>query len=543
MLGWLMWTGCTRIEVVSDYELRISPTLLADQRDDVLGLAPEVKLLVRRPNADPAVWYAGIAADGTALELSDRPPLEAGTSLGVIFEHPGDDPSNWHRDRTIAYGELTVDAALADTEQVLDLAVVTPRVDALSRIDRMDAAARRLGGAVAALPDGRIYVFGGGDPDANTQVDVPGYGLIQIVNSDTVLELLPGPDGWASPVTLDLVLPVATFESPGIGAPPLDETARTNLTATPILTDEGWRILLVGGRYTYTFTGYPTRRWLVWNPDTRAFEGEGDLVYSRSSHLAVPIGGSKVLVFGGLIGGGIGGLVSYEILSPQTGKSTLGAHADQLSTPAGGNYGAYATPVGDEVVVCSGATSDDLFRLTPSAMCTRFTGSDRLDELPPLPEPVMGGAIAALADGGLLVTGGTPDPIVDVGGESEATDHAFRYDPDEGEWAEVGRMRNARAGHRAVSLPDGRVMVLGGSTRYAVVYESTGDTVKCTELFDPSTNTFTETTCNDAAEGQEPEVGIAAGFGAALQGTSFDGSVTDGGGSIGVFRLIPELGI
>ena len=54
------------------------------------------------------------------------------------------------------------------------------------------------------------------------------------------------------------------------------------------------------------------------------------------------------------------------------------------------------------------------------------------------------------------------------------------YDPATGVWSPTGSLKNARAGHTATLLPDGRVLVIGGERRETTM-----------EVYDPSTGSWT----------------------------------------------------
>lgn len=86
------------------------------------------------------------------------------------------------------------------------------------------------------------------------------------------------------------------------------------------------------------------------------------------------------------------------------------------------------------------------------------------------------GPAVRLADGTVLVAGGHQGP------ERSA---AELYLPGSGTWAATGSMIAARRGHTATLLPDGRVLVAGGSTPEFAVATA--------ELYDPRTGTWTAT--------------------------------------------------
>lgn len=64
------------------------------------------------------------------------------------------------------------------------------------------------------------------------------------------------------------------------------------------------------------------------------------------------------------------------------------------------------------------------------------------------------------------------------------------YDPVRGTWTPTGSLGEARSGHSATLLADGRVLVAGGD---AIRSPQTGGTLRSAELYDPKTGTWTAT--------------------------------------------------
>ena len=86
-----------------------------------------------------------------------------------------------------------------------------------------------------------------------------------------------------------------------------------------------------------------------------------------------------------------------------------------------------------------------------------------------------------LHDGRVLVAGGFAD-----GEANDVRASAELYDPRTRTWSRTGDMRQARAGHVAVLLTDGSVLVAGGGT-------SPVDALDTAEVFDPQTGSWSAT--------------------------------------------------
>jgi|GEM_PF-301044 len=99
-----------------------------------------------------------------------------------------------------------------------------------------------------------------------------------------------------------------------------------------------------------------------------------------------------------------------------------------------------------------------------------------------------GHSATRLADGRVLVAGGTASRGTD--GIAAALVSAERFDPATGAWTTVAPMTDARTGHQAVLLPDGRVLVIGGLLLTGGPDPAGAPLAYC-ELFDPQTGDWT----------------------------------------------------
>ncbi|NTV72635.1 MAG: hypothetical protein HGA66_00300, partial [Holophaga sp.] len=92
---------------------------------------------------------------------------------------------------------------------------------------------------------------------------------------------------------------------------------------------------------------------------------------------------------------------------------------------------------------------------------------------------------APLADGSILVTGGLPLPGSDV----SALPAAEVFDPVQKRFTATGAMALPRAGHTATTLKDGRVLIVGGRDS-TCLFTCGQRTWRSAELYDPATGTF-----------------------------------------------------
>jgi hypothetical protein len=94
-----------------------------------------------------------------------------------------------------------------------------------------------------------------------------------------------------------------------------------------------------------------------------------------------------------------------------------------------------------------------------------------------------------LSDGKVLIAGGTPgsNPAALCNKLAGCMATAELYDPDSGTFAPTSDMTTSRSGHTATLLPDGRVLIAGGTSSQAFIPGNSA------EIYDPSTGTFAVT--------------------------------------------------
>ena len=194
---------------------------------------------------------------------------------------------------------------------------------------------------------------------------------------------------------------------------------------------------------------------------------------TRHSHTATTLPDGKVLIAGGY-GAGTTTLATAEVFDPRTKTFTptgalIAARADHVAVLLTNGRVLIAGGLGPEWTFLSSAEIYD-----PAT--GRFTSTGAMTVARESHVAVR------LADDRVLVVGGH------LGRRADMRLHASAevYDPASGSFRHLGDMRVPRHKHDAVRLPDGRVLVTGGTD----ARDSDGifDT---TELFDPRTGTFT----------------------------------------------------
>ncbi len=278
-------------------------------------------------------------------------------------------------------------------------------------------------------------------------------------------------------VTLALAVAVAVLgcssgsQRPSSG--PTPEPAATETTAVAAagraahtattLTPEA--SLVAGGCTVDGCSEASSEAFILTASDVRA---TGQMHEARDAHTATTLADGRVLVTGGFTGEGRPPLASAELYDADRGTWTT---TGSLALGRGGH--AAALLGGSRVLVAGGwvgpSQYTDSTEVFDPATGTFLAG-------PSLRDPVDGPAATTLAEGSVLVTGGQSSP-------GAASDQAVLISPD-GVAAEVGPLRQARFKHASVGLPDGRVLVLGGTPDDERLLRST-------ELYDPATQRFT----------------------------------------------------
>ncbi|HEX3294647.1 MAG TPA: kelch repeat-containing protein [Solirubrobacterales bacterium] len=282
-------------------------------------------------------------------------------------------------------------------------------------------------------------------------------------------------------------------------------TARYGAAAAPL--PDG-RVLVAGG-YNDEGGGHYLASAEAFNPSTNAFSstGIGAMSTARRGAVAAPLPDGRVLVAGGSYDDGTEhSLASAEVFNPATGAFT------PVSSMTVARVRAAAAPLPDGRVLVAGGNNGST-RLLSAEVFTPSTGAftpvndmtaDRARE-----------AAAPLPDGRVLVAGGA------AGANGAALQSAEVFNPATKSFssAGIGAMGTARRAPAAAPLPDGRVLVAGGSNGdFGEHYLSSA------EVFNPSTNSFSSVGIGAMGTARTGAVAAPLPDGRVLLAGGFDGS-------------------
>ena len=250
----------------------------------------------------------------------------------------------------------------------------------------------------------------------------------------------------------------------------------------------------------------------LYDPAGDGFVPTGSAIVARMRPSTITLQDGRVLVAGGRGGPKAIALDSAEIYDPASGQFSA---TGNLSEP---HYEPSAALLDDGRVLIAGgyagrdpiATADLYDPATGQFSPTGNLNVARIQST----------GVTRLADGRILIVGGS-------GVEGELLASAEIYDPASGQFSLAGEMPEARAQHALVTLVDGRVLVVGGSGEPGAngfpTYNATA------LLYDPATATFTPTgdlahPRDMAAAARLPDGRVLIAGGSRLQGEP--GSVT-----------------
>lgn len=221
-------------------------------------------------------------------------------------------------------------------------------------------------------------------------------------------------------------------------------SARRAAHAATALSDG--RVLITGG---FAQEGHALASAEIFDPATNTFSPTGDMRVGRTGHSATLLPDGRVLIAGGW--GDRAPLASAELYDPATGQFTL---TGSMAAPRSGHAAARLT---DGIVLLVGGLSDGWTFLVSAELYDPATGG--FMPTGSLATARQSHTLTILDNGQVLIAGG------DQGRYPNTTVHssAELYDPAAGTFTAAGDMTIPRHKHGAALLPDGSVLIVGGS--------------------------------------------------------------------------------
>ena len=255
----------------------------------------------------------------------------------------------------------------------------------------------------------------------------------------------------------------------------------TTLPGVAVLKDG--RILVCGGGKGSLNAGGATKKTALFDPLTYTWKRGPDLLHERGAHVTLRLKDGRVLVCGG-VDSAKRVLSSSEIFDPATGRWT---YTGGMTTPRVGHMGVLL-PDG-KVLVCGGTkdVTDVLKAITGALKSAELydPATGRWSRTADMSVIRMGHTLTltgsrAVAAEGLSVKYflGIPIPLF-----RDSAEYFYK-----GRWYSAGTVPGKRAGHSAVTLSDGRILLCGGVYSSNILDPNSYKPLASAAVYNPSSN-------------------------------------------------------
>ncbi len=291
------------------------------------------------------------------------------------------------------------------------------------------------------------------------------------------------PEGPTATEAPPVIVP-NTGEGIAVGWLPAGTMSTPRALATATVLEDG-RVLVTGG---FSGTG---RRSLasaeIWDPATRTFTPTGSMGRQRVGHAATLLNDGRVLIVGGEPGVETPNELGAEVWDPATGRFQVVGTIPALPP------GVTATTlldgrvliVGSDVCLGPQTTGRGIPRCDGKSASTWLWNPDGSYVIgPPLHEHRNWQTATRLPDGRVLIVGNISWGI-------DTPESAEAYDPVTNAFSRVGEPKDYTiSGHTATLLGDGRVLITGGDTDDPTADRLAVGVLRTAEVWDPASGTF-----------------------------------------------------
>ncbi|MDR2013743.1 MAG: InlB B-repeat-containing protein, partial [Rhodanobacter sp.] len=273
------------------------------------------------------------------------------------------------------------------------------------------------------------------------------------------------------------------------------------------------KVLVTGGTSGAYTSIAPLNTAELYDPVAKTWTLTAAMTDARFAHTATLLSNGKVLV--------VGGLKSFALLLGLTASSTA-----ELYDPGTNKWSAAGTLVtaqylhtasllpNGQVLAAGGATSSTDISITAIANAELYDPvANKWAAIPAMNTAHLSHTSAVLPNGQVLVAGGTDATAILASAEL--------YDPSGKSWTATGAMKDARMTHVAVLLNNGQVLVAGGT--------NTTGYLKSAELYGtasvPTTHTFTVTaSAGGSVSDNQKQINACTASGGTCKGTYNSGT-------------------
>lgn len=217
----------------------------------------------------------------------------------------------------------------------------------------------------------------------------------------------------------------------------------------------------------------------VYDPATGTFSETGSMKHKRVGHTATLLKDGRVLIAGGSNEiFFLGGLKTAEIYDPVTGEFT------ETGTMNFARLGHRAILLQDGRVLVTGGQARDESKIASTEIYDPATGT--FTRAPDMNSARSDHTVTLLTNSKVLIVGGASK--LEPTRREHVVATAEIYDPATNSFATTGSLNIERYKHSAVLLPDGKVLIIGGSN--SMMYRGRYTSA---ELYDPARGTFAPT--------------------------------------------------